>query len=481
MRFKLFSIILTALIFLIPNLAQAGDEVPLTTDSKEALNVFVQGRDLTDKLRTDEAQVFFDKAIQIDPNFVMAYIYRFQTTDSNIEAEKMLTMAEQNISHVTKGEQLIVEITRAFFDNNQKKRLNLAKQLVKLYPKDKWAHTALAWAYNVLDMRGQAIAQHQKVLKLDKNFSGAYNALGYLYRAEGEMKKAEEFFKKYIALLPDEPNPYDSIADLYTKMGKHKLAIKNYKRAIELNSTFVISQRKIGDNYVMLAEYDKARENYRKALDMELTPSGRVLDVYRIAESYIYEGKTEQAVKHCDKVLKMAKAENLPEWITYINSQKCRACIETGDLQKAEQCLLESRMSLKGSGLSLASAKTLNKQTVFNEAVIQSKKGNRNKALELANKHKGMIEIDKNPTEIENNFALVGLINFETGNYKEAVENLKKADSDNPHTTFILAEALQKIGNKKEAQKLFKKVAAWNQHSFNYSLVRNKALMAVGH
>jgi len=480
MRVKLISNIIVVLVFFIPLLVQAGEEVPITTDSKKALKVFMQGRDLYDKLRTDEAKELFDKAIKIDPKFTMAYIYRFKTSDSDIEAEKMLTMAEQNISHITKGEKLIVEVTHARFDNNRQKRLILTKQLVKMYPKDKWAHTELAWAYNGLDKRDHAIAQHQKVLELDKDFTGAYNALGYLYTAKDDLKKAEEFFKKYVTLLPDEPNPYDSIADLYTKMGKHKLAIKNFKKAIELNSTFVISQRKIGDNYVMLAEYDKARENYQKALDMELTPSGRVLDIYRIAESYIYEGKTEQAVIHCDKVLKMAKAENLPEWVTYINSQKCRACIEIGDLQKAEQCLVESRMSLKGSRLPLTSVKTLNKQTVFNEAVIQSKKGNRDKALELANKHKGMIEIDKNPTEIENNYALVGLINFETGDYKRAVENLKKADPDNPHTTFILAEALQKLGNKKEAQKLFKKIADWNEHSFNYALVRNKALMAMG-
>ena len=53
-------------------------EVPITTSSKEALNYFLDGRDKFDNNEFVAAASLFDKAIQTDPNFAIAYYYRAQ-------------------------------------------------------------------------------------------------------------------------------------------------------------------------------------------------------------------------------------------------------------------------------------------------------------------------------------------------------------------------------------------------------------------
>ena len=63
-----------ALSLTIPLSAQSGTKVPVTTSSAEALDSYLKGRDLSEKLRGQEARAHFDRAIELDADFAMAYL-----------------------------------------------------------------------------------------------------------------------------------------------------------------------------------------------------------------------------------------------------------------------------------------------------------------------------------------------------------------------------------------------------------------------
>src|SRR5687767_12657953 len=44
----------------------AGDKIPITTSSEEARKLFVQGRDLAEKLRATDARKFYEQAVAKD-------------------------------------------------------------------------------------------------------------------------------------------------------------------------------------------------------------------------------------------------------------------------------------------------------------------------------------------------------------------------------------------------------------------------------
>ena len=61
---------------LIAQTKQPADKIPITTSSDEARTLYVQGRDLAEKLRATDARKFYEQAVAKDPNFALAYLMR---------------------------------------------------------------------------------------------------------------------------------------------------------------------------------------------------------------------------------------------------------------------------------------------------------------------------------------------------------------------------------------------------------------------
>jgi tetratricopeptide (TPR) repeat protein len=468
-----------ALLIVLPTIAGAQREIPVTTKSDEARKIFTEARQMFENVRFAEAREIFSKAIEKDADFAIAHWYRALTSTSAMDFQNHLQKAVALTPKVSEGERLMIEATQADAENNPVKAVQLQEQLVQKYPNDKRAHWFLGFAYSGRDEDDKAIAAYEKAIQIDKDFAVVYNNLGYAYYEKGDYGKAEEAFKNYIRLVPSEANPYDSLADLYTKMGRHEDAIKNYKKAVESNPKFSFSQRKIGDNLVFLGKYDEGRGAYSKAMAMETTPSGKLTDMAAIAGSYVYEGKHQQALAEGEKILQMATKEGLPEWQAGYHSANSDIYIETGDLDKAEQSVAEYRKVVTSSELSPAIKENFAKDALFDEALIAAKRKNFDKALAKADEYKAKIEAGKDPKELENHHALLGRVYFEKGDYGKAIEHLKQANQENPYTLYVLAVAESKAGDKVKADELFQKVANWNEDSLNYAFVRSKAWMAM--
>jgi len=450
-----------ALLIVLPTIAGAQREIPVTTKSDEARKIFVQARQLFDNIRFDEARELFSKAVEKDPDFALAHLYRAFTNTSDMDFQSHLQKAAALAPKVSEGERLMIEATQADAENNPVKALQLSEQLVQKHPNDKYAHQNLAFAYSGRDEDDKAITELEKAIAIDKNFASAYNSLGYAYYGKGDYQKSEEAFKNYIRLVPREANPYDSLADLYTKMGRYEDAIQNYKKAVELNPKFAFSQAKIGTTLVLLGKYEEGREAVRKAMEMETTPRGKVFEMRTIARSFIYEGKPQQAIVEFDNALKMATEAGLPEQQASIHSVKCLVNLETGNLDQAEQSLADCKKVAMGSELSAATKENFAKGALYSEAMIAAKRKDFAKAMAKTEEYKAKIEAGKDPKEIENHHALLGRIHSEKGDYAKAIVHLKQANQENPYYLYLLAVAESEAGDKAKAAELFQKVANW--------------------
>jgi tetratricopeptide (TPR) repeat protein len=441
--------------------------------------IFLDARQKFENIRVDEARDLFAKAIEKDPKFALAHLYRAFTGTSAMDFEKHLKEAVALAPKASEGERLFIESQRAGHENDPVQAVRLLEQLVQKFPNDKRAHLFLGYAFSNRDDDDKAIAEFQKAITLDQNFAPAHNVLGYAYREKGEYTKAEEAFKQYIRLLANEANPYDSLADLYTKMGRHEEAIQNYEKAITFNPKFAFSQVKVGDNLVFLGKFEEGRQAYQKGVQMATTPAGKLVPMANLAQSYIYEGKAQQALVESEKVLQMAIKEGLPEWQAGIHSANCDIQIESGNFDQAEQSLTECKKVVTASQLSPALKEKFVKEAIFDEAVIAAKRKDFTKALAKADELKAKIAAGKNSKEMENYHALLGRVYFEKGERAKAVEHLKQANQENPYTLYLLAVANSDLGDMVKAAEFYKKAANWNENSLSYAFVRPKALMAL--
>ena len=463
----------------LPTIAGAKGEISITTKSDEAYKLFVQGRMAFENIRTNEAGDLFAKAVEKDRDFALAYLYRAFVASSAMDYQNNLQEALTLAPKVSAGERMMIEAVKADAENNVVKQIQLTEQLAKQFPDDKRVHYYLGAAYMGQDENDKAIVEFNKVLAIDANYPPVYNLMGYTYVDKGDYVKAEEAFKNYIRLLPEEANPHDSLADLYTKLGRYDDAIAEYRQAVALNPQFTFSQRKIGDNLIFLGKYEEGREAYRKAVTMETTPSDRLMDASAIAYSYVYEGNYPLAIAECEKIGQTANKEGLPEWEAEANLANCDLYIETGSLDKAEQCVAMCKETVMASKLSPALKEKFAKSAHFDGTLITAKKKDFANAIALADAYKAKIDVAKNPKEIEDFHALLGHIFFEKGDYAAALQHLSQANQENPHTLYLLAVSESKTGNATKADELFKRAANWNVASLHHALVRSKSQMAM--
>lgn len=455
-----------------------AQDIPITTQSKESKELFVQGRELFDNLRFDEAQQMFDKALQHDPNFALANVYRAMTATTDADFVRHLSKAVSAKSEVSDGERLVIESVKANAANKPFVAVTVLKKAVELYPQDKRLHHMLGLAYQGTDMDGKAEEEYQASIAIDPKFAPPYNNLGYLYRSSEDFAKSEEAFNNYIRLLPNEANPHDSIADLYTKMGQYDKAIEHYQKAVELNPKFFFSQQKIGDNLVFQGRYEEGRQAYKKAMEMTPTATNKILLQQGLANSYLFEDNYPNSTEASKIAIQWAEKESLPENIATLYQQKAFVDIEKGQLEEAEKDLQASDKIMEENNLTENRQQTLELLSLRNRALIAAKKGDFDKAMAKASKLQERAKISENPSDMKAYQMVAGIIAYEKGEYADAVEKLEKSDSNNPYSQFYLALSYQKAGKNNQARKLFSKVAQWNENTLEYALVRNKAQSA---
>jgi serine/threonine protein kinase/tetratricopeptide (TPR) repeat protein len=216
--------------------------VDLTTNSMEAYNYFLRGRDDAENLYGSDAKKFLEKAIAMDPTFAVAYLYlstaEFLLVDFKARDEA-LKKAKEFADKASEKERLYIEAEFAgVIERDSQKKRRLLLDLTEKYPQEKYAHYELGSHYFSYERYSEAIAEFEKAVRLDPNYGPAFNMLGYTYAEAGDHEKAEAAFNRYIADNPGDANPIDSLAELFLRQGRLDQAESKYREALSLNPDF---------------------------------------------------------------------------------------------------------------------------------------------------------------------------------------------------------------------------------------------------
>ncbi len=236
--------------------------VNATTSSIEAYQYFLKGVEEFDKMYYVDARQSFEKAIELDPEFGMAYfvLWSVQGSLGNFQAENEAIKKAKALAHkVTERERLYIEAAYAdTIERNRETRNRLLQEIIQKYPKEKIAHYWLGVIYRGTTNYDKAIEEQNKVLGLDPEYGEAHNELGYIYLALRNFDKSIEHFQKYASLNPQDANPLDSLAEAYFFMGKLDEAIAKYKEALAIKPGFLTSNYCIAYIYALKEDPDEA-------------------------------------------------------------------------------------------------------------------------------------------------------------------------------------------------------------------------------
>jgi tetratricopeptide (TPR) repeat protein len=184
-----------------------GDKIPITTSSDEARKLYLEGRDLLEKLRATDARHLFEQAVAKDPNFALAYVGLANTAGTNGEFVAATARATALADKVSEGERHLILALDSALKGDAAGNLKHLSDLVALFPNDERAHNQLGQLYFGRQEYTTAISHYVKATAINPSFSTAYNQLGYAYRFLEKYDDAETAFKKYVELIPNDPNP----------------------------------------------------------------------------------------------------------------------------------------------------------------------------------------------------------------------------------------------------------------------------------
>lgn len=171
-----------------------------TTSSLEALKAYSLGRAWYGTGNMPEAIRYFNRAVEIDPNFALAYHSLAFAYANNKQSELSAQCAEKAYElrdRVSEHERLtILDSYYGFVTGEMDKRIENAELRKRLYPNDPRGFTNLSLGYMETGQFEKVIPESLEALRLDPNSMVPYVQLGGLFIRLNRFAEAGEIFER---------------------------------------------------------------------------------------------------------------------------------------------------------------------------------------------------------------------------------------------------------------------------------------------
>jgi eukaryotic-like serine/threonine-protein kinase len=197
-------------------------DVPMeeaTTSSLEALKTFTLGQKAFNEKGDADAIPFIQRAIELDPDFALAYDY----------------------------------LAGHYFNLNQP---SLGATYVK----------------KAFELRDRVTEREKFILTAD-----------YYDSVTGELEKADQAFEMYTTVYPREPGPHVLLGADSMILGKYEKADTETREAHRLDPNWVVSYGNLGEIYLALNRFDEARAITEEAFVRKLDHPALHLNLYALA------------------------------------------------------------------------------------------------------------------------------------------------------------------------------------------------------
>ena len=384
-----------------------------TTSSLEALQALSRGLEAARRGEFLQCLRFAEQAIELDPNFALAYAavgVQYWNAGERAKAREYLKKAMSLHERVSERERLAIRALYYEFEWDLPKAIEAFELYAQTYPRASTPH----------------------------------NELAVFYEKYGQYEKALESILRAIALAP-EPRavPFSVAARLYVALNRLAEAKALLEEALARGLGGYGIRR--GLHLVAFLEGDTA--GMQRQVEAAKGESWEHRMVRREAAAAAYFGKLREARELYQRAIELAQRRNLKEWAASMAAVAALAEARFGNLQRARE------------GVEAALAMTPQTAHLINLAVALAKLGDFNRAEALAERAAKLL-----PSATYLNAVslprLSAIIEIERGNPARAVELLGTALPFEPysvHAAYTRGRAYLALGKGEEVGAEFQK------------------------
>jgi DNA-binding winged helix-turn-helix (wHTH) protein/tetratricopeptide (TPR) repeat protein len=185
-------------------------DVPLeqvTTPSLEALQAYTRGQKTFDENGYTASIPLFQRAIELDPNFAMAYEFLAQAHFNFGRADLAKPAMQKAFAlkdHASERERLLISaIYYGWVTGERQRYIETLQLLAQTYPRASVAHLLLAVEYSDQGQWNDAINEEYQALRLDRPSAVDYQQLARCYFRSGQPDLAEKALQEGSTHYPD--------------------------------------------------------------------------------------------------------------------------------------------------------------------------------------------------------------------------------------------------------------------------------------
>ncbi len=217
-----------------------GEERQWTTRSPAALEGFLAGFENRSKHYLYDAVVYFERALELDPEFAAAQLYLGSIfPPGHPQRQRWFDeLRRADLPSLTPRERFLVRHGLALDDGEDKRAGEIVRSYLAEHPEDPFAIRAecdLFWEAQSWD---RAERCYRRLIELHPNWVEAQDRLGYIALAQGRFAEAEEQFLAYRYLAPDQAGPHGSLASLMLLIGRYEEARMELDEALAIKTDY---------------------------------------------------------------------------------------------------------------------------------------------------------------------------------------------------------------------------------------------------
>ncbi len=428
-----------------------------------------------------------EKAIEIDPEFAMAYYglaWCYWTMRYNTEARKYFLMAMKLIDRVSERERLRIQGDYYIQSEMRDKAIDVYKTLLDLYPEDWIGNNSLGLIYNSMEEWDKGIERFEVNVKNKVENPYSYENISFAYRAKGMYAKTEEILRDHLRNISDHFFIHWQLTHTYLCQREFGLAMAEINKAISINPNSYYNISLKGNIHLYKGELDKAEKEYRRILEID-EPAFQRTGRGKLADLYVLQGEYERAIEQVQQGIKLAEKTGEKVWASGFYLYLAFLYLQTGDFQQAlEECnkSLGSAVEIRNKGLQI--------NALYWKGISCLKLDSVDEAQRVADELKILIEQGMNAKIMRFYFLLMGNIELERKNFSEAIEYFERAisllsyqrGSGDDHALFSdsLALAYYKTQNLEEAQEEYEKIISLTSGRLSWGDIFAKSFYMLG-